>query len=257
MNEDFDALTDKLLELSMKLKAAENKLKEARVEHLRELSKFSHNLKNPVGVISSFAEMLHESSTIDEAKRTKFIEVIQVSSKLSLALVNSFQEYNKLQYADIPVEYQDVEYVKCIKNALKNFESIAAKRNQIIDFSFACDTAILVKLDEHLISKIITQVLDNASRFSQENTVISVEIFDTESSIITKISDSGIGVPENDISFLTNPFYTVNTYDVYQEKCIGLGLTKAKIILNELGGEIAISSEPEKGTAVEIRLKKD
>ena len=257
LNEELEALTDKLLEVSMKLKAAESELKAIRSEQVKELSKFSHNLKNPVGVISSFAEMLQGNASIDEAKRSKYIEIIQSSSKFSLALVNSFQEYNKLKNAQIPFEFEPVNYIEFVQEIVADLNSIFKKRNQTIELNCNCDTSRIISLDKRQMRNAITNVLNNASRFSSEDSVISVEINETENSLITKISDVGIGVSEADISNLTNPFFTVNTYDEYKEKCIGLGLTKTKIILNQISGEIFFSSKLESGTKVEIVLKKE
>ena len=256
-NEELDALTDKLLEVSMKLKATESELKAMRSEQVKELSKFSHNLKNPVGVISSFAEMLQGSSSIDEAKREKYLDIIQTSSKFSLALVNSFQEYNKLKNAQIPFEKEPLNYIQFIQEIVADFNSVVQKRNQSIEFHWNGDAPMIMSLDKHQMGKAIRSVLDNASRFSGENTVISVEVIETDDSVITKISDTGIGVSETDITNLTDPFFTVNTYDEFKVKCTGLGLTKAKIILNQFGGNISFSSSFGSGTQVEISLKKE
>ena len=76
MNKELDALTDKLLEVTMKLRATEAELEAIRVSHEKELSKFAHNLKNPVGVISSFAEMLQGNTSMDEEKRSKYLDIM-------------------------------------------------------------------------------------------------------------------------------------------------------------------------------------
>ena len=255
LQDELEALTDKLLEVSMKLKAAESELKALRSEQVKELSKFSHNLKNPVGVISSFTEMLQGSPSIDEEKRAKYLEIIQSSSKFSLTLVNSFQEYNKLKNDQIPFEYESVNYAEFIKEIIADFNSIKMKRNQTIEFSLKCSPARIVNIDKRQMRNAITNVLDNASRFSGENSVISVEIDESETTMNTTISDTGIGVSAADIPNLTNPFFTVNTYDEYKVKCIGLGLTKTKIILDQFNGELSFSSLPEKGSKVEIKIK--
>lgn len=255
LQDELEALTDQLLEVSMKLRAAESELKTLKSEQVKELSKFSHNLKNPVGVISSFAEMLQGSPSLDEEKRAKYLEIIQSSSKFSLALVNSFQEYNKLKNNQVPFELEPVNYAEFVQEIVSDFNSIAKKRNQTLDFSSKCNGSGIVNIDKHQMRNAITNVLDNASRFSSENSVISVEIEETENSIVTRISDTGIGVSAADIPNLTNPFFTVNTYDEYKVKCIGLGLTKTKLILNQFSGELSFSSLPENGSKVEIKIK--
>lgn len=255
MNEDYDALTDKLLEVSMKLRAAESKLKEVQSKHDKELSKFAHNLKNPVGVISSFVDMLKGNASMDEEKRSKYLDIIQNSSQFSLALVNSFQEYNKLAHDGVDFEVREINYLELI-NELFSENTAIKNRNQSIELNLNCKPFTNLNLDKSQFKNAFSNILNNASRYSDEDSSVQIDISENDDFVITTISDFGIGISKEDLPNLTQPFFTVNTYDEYKEKCIGLGLTKAKLILNKMNGDLSFSSELGKGTQVEIMLKK-
>lgn len=256
MSEELDALTDKLLEVSAKLRATESELAELRAKHQTELSKFAHDLKNPLGAISSFVEMLQGNRDIDDEKVFKYLEIIHSSSKFSLDLVNSFQEYNKLQNTPLEFEIQTENYLEIVRKVISEVSKKAKDRRQEVLLSAASSDVISCAIDSVYCHKVLSMVLDNALRFSKEHSEVLVDVLETESSIVTTISDSGIGISEKDLPKITHSFFTVDTYDVHREKCIGLGLTKASIILNEMGGVISFLSEEGKGTQVKLILKK-
>ncbi len=257
MNKELDALTDKLLEVTMKLRATEAELEAIRVSHEKELSKFAHNLKNPVGVISSFAEMLQGNTSMDEEKRSKYLDIIQSSSKFSIALINSFQEYHKIKNGYIIVKPQKVDFDIFIQELISEVRPQLIKRNQTIELISNYKLSPKLVLDKEQFQLVFNAIVNNASRYSSENSLIRIEIEESDDTITTTIVDSGIGVEDKDQPKLTDAFFTVNTYDTYQEKCIGLGLTKTEIILSQMGGELTISSEIGKGTQVRILMKKE
>lgn len=256
MNNEYDELTDKLLEVSMKLKAAQSELETLQSRHEKELSQFAHNLKNPVGVVTSFAEMLRGSTSIDDEKRAKYLDIIQSSSQFSLNLVNSFQEYNKLSNGKDQFELNPVNFNDLIKGLISDASEMIKGRNQSLELNMHCSSSSVVELDRQQFRIAFLNLIQNASRFSNENSVIHIAVEEFENTLTITISDSGIGISEEDLPKLTNTFFTVNTYDEFKEKCIGLGLTKTELILSQMNGEMSISSELEKGTQVKILLKK-
>ena len=112
LTEELEVLTDKLLEAGMKLRLAERELAAVREKHEKELSKFAHNLKNPIGIISSFTEMMQGDEVLEKEKRLKYLSIIKSSSKFSIDLIDSFQEFNKLENGSAPIELKPVFRLK-------------------------------------------------------------------------------------------------------------------------------------------------
>jgi len=257
LTDELEGLTDKLLEVSMKLKLAESELVAVREEHEKELSKFSHNLKNPVGIISSFVEMMQSNESLDEEKRLKYLSIIKSSSKFSIDLINSFEEYYKLKNGSIPFKLESVNYNAFIQELAVNQRTFLEQRKQVIEVTDHSSFSENCLLDKEQFSKVFNNIVSNASRFSSENSKIIIEISTNESEMITTFSDSGLGVSASDLPKLSQSFFTANSYDVYHERCMGLGLSKAKMILNKMGGTLSFKSEPEKGTQVNLRFNRN
>jgi signal transduction histidine kinase len=112
-----------------------------------------------------------------------------------------------------------------------------------------------IDLDAELIGRALKNVLDNAQKYSPDQAApieVSASMDDTET--IISIQDSGIGIPEEDLDFIFEPFYRVDKTRTPQQDGYGLGLSLAKNIIDAHGGHIHISSEPDRGTLVKIHL---
>lgn len=257
LKEEQEDFTDKLLELGLKLKAAESQIEALRSNYEKELSKFAHNLKNPVGVVSSFAEMLKGSSSVEDEKSAKYLDVIQSASRFSLDLITSFQEYSTLTNALEAPDLQEVSVIDFISGLISEVSEILKRRNQSIQLKSNCSPEAVLNLDRDLFRIALFNIIQNASRFSEEHTAIQIALDEFEDHITIRISDGGIGISSKDLASLTDAFFTVNTYDVHKEKCIGLGLSKTAIALKKMDATLSFSSQPDRGTKVQIGLKKD
>ena len=98
------------------------------------------------------------------------------------------------------------------------------------------------------------EIIENAIRFSQANTIITINIVSNNGKIETTIFDEGVGISSDNIKAVFDPFFVVNTYSLQKEKCVGLGLSVAKNIVNLHNGEISIQSELGQGTNVKLVL---
>jgi signal transduction histidine kinase len=112
-----------------------------------------------------------------------------------------------------------------------------------------------IDLDTELIGRALKNVLDNAQKYSPDHAApIEISTSTDEIETIISIQDSGAGIPEEDLSFIFEPFYRVDKARTPQQDGYGLGLSMAKNIIEAHGGHIHISSDPDKGTLVQIHL---
>jgi signal transduction histidine kinase len=112
-----------------------------------------------------------------------------------------------------------------------------------------------IDLDAELIGRALKNILDNAQKYSPEHAdPIEISASMDEAEAIISIQDRGIGIPEQDLDFIFEPFYRVDKARTPQQDGYGLGLSLARNIIEAHGGHIHISSEPGKGTLVKIHL---
>ena len=249
-------LEEKIVELSLKLKAKENEINTFKKGELLLFKDFCHNLINPLGVINSFSHMFLEGGKNNfSEKEQKYLEIIQNSSGFSLNFLNSFSEYYSLKNSNKTLEISTIYLFQTILQEVEVFKKLASERNILIEIKEPKEEVYLSS-DENKLKKIVKALLYNAIRFSKNNSKIKVEFILNSETVEIKITDQGIGISKDNLSKIYNEFFVCSTYDVAKIKCIGLGLSISKILTDSLNGELKIKSELDKGTSVSLILKK-
>jgi len=249
-------LEEKIVELSFKLKQKNNQLKSTNTEHEKVMGKMIHNLKNPVGVILSFSEMLFENiDDFSPEKVSKFLKVIQDSSKFSIDFLNSIAKLTQIKSTDFKLSLEQINYVNLINEVIEKLTTKADSKNITI-VKKCINNDLFLNADANEISVAIYNVLVNAIRFSPANSTIYLSIQEKENVIKTIIKDEGVGISNENSTHVFEEFFVVNTYDEEKNKCIGLGLTVSKKIIDLHLGKITIKSALSKGSEFTIYLPK-
>jgi len=248
-------LEDKIVDLSFNLKSCNNKLTTFKKDNYQRTRTLVHNLKNPIGVAYSFAEMIADSSeNISKEKLDKYIDVIKKSTSFSIELLSSLSVINSLNAPDFTINLQKTNYCNFLNGIVAKFNQDKISKNRITT-NFP-NGEINLRIDTHKIEIAIKNLLSNALRFSKNNTTINITVVENENTIETTITDQGIGIAEDNLANLFDEFYTINTYCEYNNKCVGLGLTIVKQILNYHHGEIIVKSVLENGSSFAISIPK-
>ena len=252
----IEELEDKIVELSLQLKAKNNKLHAIQEENYLRTRKVVHNLKNPIGVAYSFSEILESGgSDISNEKFEKYVEIIKNSTDFSIQFLTSLSKVNALNSPDFNLNLAKVEYVSLLSNVVGELTN-EAESKQITILKKTPQNNLLLTLDKTQIEFVIRALIHNALRYSPNNSTINVEVVEHEEHIETIITDEGIGISEADLTNVFNEFFVVNTYSDNKEKCIGLGLSISKTILDYHKGTIVVNSGLNSGTCFKFRIPK-
>ena len=247
-------LEEKIIDLSLKLKTNSNLLATEATKHHKLISKLTHNLKNPIGVAYSFSDMILENTaSYTPEKLEKHLQIVKESSQFAIELLNSFVTFQQLNSTTCNYNFKLNNYTELLNTVVENLRKKSKKNIEIIVKDLTKE-AILLNIDAEKITVALEQILQNAVRFSKENSNITIVIEANNTKVKTKIIDEGIGISKNNISEIFDAFFVVNTYDLDKQKCIGLGLTIAKKILLKHSGDILVESFLNKGTSVKITL---
>lgn len=255
--EYIQELEEKIIDLSLKLKSKTNALNVAHETTTKILGKLTHNLKNPVGVIFSFSEMMLEdleSYTVE--KLEKHLLIIKNSAIFSLALLDTISKYSRVQSPNFVLKRAPLNYVELVREAVNDFKSEASEKSIGLNL-IVPENGIFLTIDEAEITQALRSVLSNALRYSNENSTIAVTVAEQKNTVETNISDQGIGISETDLKNVFEEFYVVNTYSEDKQKCIGLGLAIAQKIVEHHQGIISVKSTLEKGSNFKIILPKN
>lgn len=250
----IDELEGKLVDLSLKLKAKDNELKTVQTENFNRIRKVVHNLKNPIGVAYSFAEILATIECVSaNEKSKKYVEIIKNSNDFSIQFLTSLSKLNRLKSPDFKLAKASVNYTLLLTKTIeKQLREVEDKKRIVL--GNLSENDLFLNIDTSQIEFLLQIIISNAVRFSSNDTTIKIDVIQKNDCVETIITDKGIGISETDLKTIFNEFFVVNTYDVTSEKCIGLGLTIAKIILEQHNGTIDVKSTLNSGTTVKISI---
>lgn len=252
----IEELEQKVVDLSLQLKNNKNELSVVKAENFQRLRKAIHNLKNPVGVGFSFAEIL---ATVDcvssNEKYKKYIEIIKNSNDYSIQILNSLAKLNRLISPDHKQIHTSINYANLVSSVISEFEKTPENKGFIIP-EISSKKDLFLTIDKQEIEVLLSVLIHNALRFSPNKTTVKIEVIERGDFIETIITDQGIGISEENLETIFKEFFVVNTYDVKEEKCMGLGLAIAKIIIQYHNGKIDVSSTLNSGTVVKFELPK-
>lgn len=208
-----------------------------------------HDLRNPVGSIHSFADILLEdySEELRPESRT-IVEYIRDLSNHTLVLLGNLLDISMIESGKINIVKKEGDYLAFLeKNVFLN--QILASKKEINIVLETSERAIVFSFDEYHLSQVVNNLLTNAIKFTEGKSEIVVRVSLTRNKgVLTEVIDHGKGIAPEEQEKLFSYFHTTSTRPTLGEKSTGLGLAITKKIVNEHGGEIGLKSELGKGS---------
>lgn len=212
----------------------------------------SHELKTPLTIARTNLELLssNPSSTIKENQ--KWIDSAKYQIDRMNSLILQMLEISKMERQDYVVEMSDQNISSLIEGILLSFEAACYENN--IRFVSNLQKDIHYECNKIETEKLITILIDNAIKYTPENGEISVSLAKTLKMISIKVTNTGEGIPQEKINKIFDRFYKLDASHKESGKSFGLGLSIAKLISNQMGGDVICYSELGKYTTFEIQL---
>ncbi|MET3721076.1 two-component system sensor histidine kinase SenX3 [Arthrobacter sp. UYEF21] len=232
---------------------ADDRTEITRTEEIRNdfVANVSHELKTPVGAISLLAEAL-ESSADDEQAVRRFAKRMHKESGRLAALVQDIIELSRLQGASVSREGTAVDINAVIEEAVDRSQLPAeSKRIQIVVGERA---DAMVYGDRDLLVTALRNLIDNAIRYSPENTRVGVGVRSKDGLIAVSVTDQGEGLTPEDQERVFERFYRVDAARSRHTGGTGLGLSIVKHVASNHGGEVTLWSRPGQGSTFTLRL---
>ncbi|TWI98234.1 signal transduction histidine kinase [Mucilaginibacter frigoritolerans] len=227
------------------------KLENSSLEKDRILRTVTHDLRNPIGGIAALTRSMAEDDYTDEQK--EWINLICETSQNSLELINEILEITNNESSPLKKQLVDINALLSRNIELLRFK--AAEKNQQIKLSLL-SIAIGILINREKISRIISNLISNAIKFSPENAEIFVKVLEFENEIEISVKDNGVGIPGNLHEKVFNMFTEAKRPGTAGEKSFGLGLSISKQIVESHGGKIWFESDGKTGTTFYARLPK-
>lgn len=200
----------------------------------------SHEFKTPITLIMSYVESLIENEKIKGTALIDEVKLIHKNSNRLLRLINQLLDFRKIEEQKFTLRASNTKIYDFTSEVMVNFKGEAARRN--IDFQLNCKNKNLeLFIDRGLMDKVYFNLLSNAFKFTPDNGKITLSIIENQDNTV-KISfkDSGIGIPENELSNVFNPFFRASNNNK-NSSGIGLHLSKEFVLLHK--GTIELKSK--------------
>jgi signal transduction histidine kinase len=215
------------------------------------VSDASHELRTPLSIFYSSIDLLRREEKDNLSPfGQEVIEDVKAEAELMNKLINDLLFLARSDKNVLALEMSDINLSELTKSIYKRFSSQSADN---INFAESIQEGIHFKCDETRIQQLLYILLDNAFRFTKEGKV-ELALKSSSEKIVLSVSDTGGGIPMNDIPYIFDRFYRG---DLSREKGgSGLGLSIAKAIVTAHGGKIFASSDLGKGSVFTIVFEK-
>jgi two-component system phosphate regulon sensor histidine kinase PhoR len=214
----------------------------------------SHELKTPITSIKGFLETLLNGAIDDKDNSLKFLNIISKNTERlnniidDLLLLSKVEQIKDARY----LKFEDKNVSEIIRTAVENLNHKAEMKG--IKLNLVCDEGLIFPLNSNLIEQAIINLIDNAIKYSANNTEINVSAGIFENSLNISVADNGIGIPKEDIPRLFERFYRVDKARTREEGGTGLGLSIVKHICFVHNGTVEVESEVNKGSTFIIKI---
>ncbi|WP_339626642.1 PAS domain S-box protein [uncultured Winogradskyella sp.] len=220
----------------------------------RFVSMASHEFRTPLSAILTSAILIGKQNEAGkELKREKYVSQIEKNVKHLVNILNDFLSLSKLEEGKIKLTLERVDLVSFSRLVINEI-STTLKEGQTIDFKSDTNT-LFTNVDQKLFRHIITNILSNASKYSEENKQISFRLFQNKNKVTIQIKDQGIGIPKEEERHLFKRFFRAK--NVVNIEGTGLGLNIAKHYTELMGGSIGCKSLLNVGTTFWVDLPVD
>jgi len=250
------------IDLTQRLKL-EQDLKKAKEEALkaneikgRFLANISHEIRTPISSIIGFSSIL--TKEIKDKKLYKYATSINQAGQRLLSLVNEILDASKIEANKIEINKQDSDIYNILQEIQEVFSLKISQKNLQFDIHIQDNLPHILKLDELKVYQILLNLVGNALKFTHKG-FIDIDVSFTQNSNHTinlqiKVSDSGIGIKEDQLKKIFEPFQQQDKQDNKKYAGTGLGLYISKKYAQLMGGDIVVKSVSSKGTTMIFSL---
>ena len=232
---------------------ADDRTEISRTEAIRHdfVANVSHELKTPVGAISLLAEAI-DGAADDEDSVRRFAHRLSIESVRLSALVQDIIELSRLQGRDMVTTGEPVDLNAVVAEAVDRSRLPAESRG--IALKVGGSTTGPVFGDPDQLMTALRNLIDNAVRYSPDNTTVGVGLRSVEGLAQVSVTDQGVGIPADEQERIFERFYRIDAARSRQTGGTGLGLSIVKHVISNHGGEVTVWSQPGRGSTFTVRL---
>jgi signal transduction histidine kinase len=213
----------------------------------------SHELKTPLTSIRMFAEMLRDGRQPDEGKRLQYLDIMKAETERLTRLINNVLDFSRMEQGKKRYTMKPCDLVGLTAGIVGGQR--ASLENNGFTVSFQAEAQHLpVHADEEAIKQALVNLISNAEKYSDRLKEIDVSVRSEGRRGVASVSDRGIGIPSGEAEKIFGEFYRVDDTLTSRVKGTGLGLTIARRIARDHGGDIVYEGREGGGSTFKLVL---
>ncbi|PIP91120.1 MAG: hypothetical protein COW01_05570 [Bdellovibrionales bacterium CG12_big_fil_rev_8_21_14_0_65_38_15] len=224
-----------------------------KVESLKQnfISLMSHDLKTPVAKIAGIADVTLRDAQ-GNIEVTKGLNNIIDATKELNKFITSILDLTKIESQNLALNKINKDVNSIIKGIVEELRYEANQKSIKVVSELA--PLYPIEVDIVLIKRVLSNLIENALKYSGENSTVTVKTWDDDKWVTIEIEDNGVGIPEEDLEHIFDKFYRVKNDASHSIKGTGLGLYLVKYFVELHGGTISASSKLGQGTNFTVKL---
>ncbi len=217
------------------------------------IANVSHELRTPISMLQGYSEAIVDGVTESEEEKNEMIQIIHDESLRMGRLVTDLLDLARMESGHMTLYKDDVSITPFLNRIVHKFTPIAREVEVDLQFEHS-EEEIILEMDKDRIEQVFTNLIDNAIRHTPENGEVKLSIERHGDVCQIKVTDTGVGIPEEDLEFIFERFYKADKARTRVKGGTGLGLSIAKNIVDSHNGMINASRGKEKGTIMTVTL---
>jgi len=210
----------------------------------------SHELKTPLSIIQANYDVLMDNRDETIKHQMKWLSYMKIATDRMTKMTTNLLELAQLDQVNAHIEMKVIHISSMIEEMVFSMEAMVKEKD--INITYSIEPQIMVKSNSDKIKQLVMILLDNAHKYTNEKGKINITLETDKRKIFLRVRNTGKGINKEDLPEVFNRFYRGDRSRHIEKNSFGLGLSIAKMITSELGGEIHASSEENKWTTFTV-----
>ncbi|MEZ4767034.1 MAG: ATP-binding protein [Caldilineales bacterium] len=250
------ALRDQLedaTQMAGELAAAKDAAETANQAKTRFLATMSHEMRTPLNAVLGFVQILQNSADLTQSQ-ARYVRIVEQNALYLASLVNDGLQWSEMETGREDLVVRPFNPCTLVQEVVEAFRPFAGQKGLALQAD--CVSLPIVVADERKLRQVLTNLLSNSVRYTSQGSITVCATLDrseTSGTLICTVADTGIGIAPEEMELVFQPFVRLAGDDASTEGS-GLGLAIVKRLVEVMGGDIQLASQPGLGTTFTVRL---